>query len=50
MRLKLTGLGQMKRFTLGKKNKKKKLLLDETTTFTVKHRGGNNLMVWGCMG
>ena len=23
---------------------------DYTTTFTVKHRGGNNLMVWGCIG
>ena len=25
-------------------------LLDCTTTPTVKHGGGNNLMVWGCMG
>jgi len=25
-------------------------LCDHTTTPTVKHRGGNNLMVWGCMG
>ena len=23
---------------------------DQTTTPTVKHGGGNNLMVWGCMG
>ena len=23
---------------------------DRTTTPTVKHGGGNNLMVWGCMG
>ena len=23
---------------------------DRTTTLTVKHGGGNNLMVWGCMG
>ena len=23
---------------------------DRTTTPTVKHEGGNNLMVWGCMG
>ena len=23
---------------------------DHTTTPTVKHGGGNNLMVWGCMG
>ena len=26
------------------------LLSDCTTTLTVKHGGGNNLMVWGCMG
>ena len=26
------------------------LLSDQTTTPTVKHGGGNNLMVWGCMG
>ena len=25
-------------------------LSDRTTTPTVKHGGGNNLMVWGCMG
>ena len=25
-------------------------LSDHTPTPTVKHRGGNNLMVWGCMG
>ena len=25
-------------------------LSDCTTTSTVKHGGGNNLMVWGCMG
>ena len=25
-------------------------LLDRITTSTVKHGGGNNLMVWGCMG
>ena len=25
-------------------------LSDHTTTSTVKHGGGNNLMVWGCMG
>ena len=25
-------------------------LSDHTTTPTVKHGGGNNLMVWGCMG
>ena len=25
-------------------------LSDRITTPTVKHRGGNNLMVWGCMG
>ena len=25
-------------------------LSDQTTTPTVKHGGGNNLMVWGCMG
>ena len=23
---------------------------DRTTTLAVKHGGGNNLMVWGCMG
>jgi DDE superfamily endonuclease len=26
------------------------LISDRTTTPTVKHGGGNNLMVWGCMG
>ena len=30
--------------------KKKEPLSDRTTTPTVKHGGGNNLMVWGCMG
>ena len=25
-------------------------LSDHTTTPTIKHGGGNNLMVWGCMG
>ena len=25
-------------------------MLDHTTSATVKHGGGNNLMVWGCMG
>jgi hypothetical protein len=33
---------------LGKK--KGESLSDRTTTPTVKHGGGNNLMVWGCMG
>lgn len=30
--------------------KKGEPLSDQTTTPTVKHGGGNNLMVWGCMG
>jgi hypothetical protein len=30
--------------------KKGEPLSDRTTTPTVKHGGGNNLMVWGCMG
>jgi transposase len=30
--------------------KKGESLSDRTTTPTVKHGGGNNLMVWGCMG
>jgi transposase len=30
--------------------KKEEPLSDRTTTPTVKHGGGNNLMVWGCMG
>lgn len=30
--------------------KKGEPLSDRTTTTTVKHGGGNNLMVWGCMG
>ena len=30
--------------------KKGEPLSDRTTTSTVKHGGGNNLMVWGCMG
>ena len=29
---------------------KGELISDRTTTPTVKHGGGNNLMVWGCMG
>ena len=29
--------------------KKKKPFSDRTTTLIVKHGGGNNLMVWGCM-
>ena len=30
--------------------KRRELLSERTTTPTVKHGGGNNLMVWGCMG
>jgi hypothetical protein len=29
---------------------REELISDRTTTLTVKHGGGNNLMVWGCMG
>jgi len=42
MRLKLTGLGQMGGSTHGKK--KREPLSDRTTTPTVKHGGGNNLL------
>jgi hypothetical protein len=48
MRLKSIELGQMGGSTPGKKTREP--LSDRTTTPTVKHGGGNNLMVWGCMG
>ena len=38
----------MEGLILGKK--KGEQLSDRTTTPTVKHGGGNNPMVWGCMG
>lgn len=40
--------GQMEGCIL--KKKRREGLSDRTTLPTVKHRGGNNLMVWGCMG
>ena len=32
------------------KKKRGEFIADHTTLPTVKHEGGNNLMVWGCMG
>src|ERR1700720_3597440 len=48
MRPKSIGLGQMGRFISGKKGENH--YLTEQHHLLVKHGGGKNLMVWGCMG
>ena len=48
MRPKSIGLDQMERCMCGRKRGGPPS--DCTTTSTVKHGGGNNLMIWGCMG
>ena len=48
MRQRLIALGLMERCMCG--NKEENHYQTELLTPTVKHEGGNNLMVWGCMG
>src|SRR5271163_2289713 len=54
MKPKSIGLDQMERCMCGKKvyvwKKRGEAISDRTTTPTVKHGGGHNLMVWSCMG
>ena len=45
---KINRIGSDRRVYIWKK--RGKALLDRTTTSTIKHGEGNNLMVWGCMG
>ena len=49
MKQRLIELGQMGRYVYVWKERGEQLS-DWTTSPTVKHEGGNNLMMWSCMG